>query len=489
MAEPAPRLSDPVSWLYVMHKSSASLYEAVSSYAANAEGQFAEELQRAVYAVENTGTDIYSALSDTAVRTKNPAFQKFLSEYLTAVKTSGDPAYYLEKKLAELRAEEAAAEEKRASSLAVFAEIFISIFVAGILFAVIVFLILGIMSDGSPLPLAAVVYGMLPLGTAGFLLVLELLYPAPKLPKKQKLPALSLRSAKTEEEMTIREKVEAYDRYFALKSALRNPAAALIKKPHFVFIISAPIAAAAGCILYFTNTLPLRFSLCAAILICFTPYAVFSLLERRARCTAETEFPSVCRIIASAADRGLPLSKCISAAAEENSGVLKKELSAAARDISFGGGVAESLFRFAERLPLPSVKRTVLLTSEAGRFSGDSALPFQMCADDAAHSNSLREGQKSGMQLYILIMYISYFVFIFVQFILSGVFIEAISAAKSSVNTEIFLGILTDAVLIHGVCCGLAAGKLSGAGLSSGILHACILLLTGAAASVAAMLL
>ncbi|HJJ32768.1 MAG TPA: type II secretion system F family protein [Methanocorpusculum sp.] len=183
------------------------------------------------------------------------------------------------------------------------------------------------------------------------------------------------------------------------------------------------------------------------------------------------------------------MSKCLAAAAKENSGVLKKELTATVRDISFGGGVYQSLFRFADRLSFPSVKRTVLFAAETGHYSGDISLPFQTGADDAAHSLSLRTGQKSGMQLYVLIMYISYFVFIFVQFILSGVFIDAVSAANAAADTGMYLGILTDAVLIHGICCGLAAGKMSGGGISSGILHACVLLAAGLAASIAVWIL
>ena len=198
MADTTPPLSELVSWLYGMHKASASMYDAVKSYAENAEGFYADELKKAVYATERSGADIYTAISDIAGSTKNPPFQKFLSEYLTTVKTSGNPEWYLKKKLEELRVEEKTAEEKRASSLSVFAEIFVSVFVAGILFAVIVFLILGIMSGGSPLPLGAVVYGILPLGTAGFLLALDILCPSPEQQDKR----LGRKTVQTADKMT-----------------------------------------------------------------------------------------------------------------------------------------------------------------------------------------------------------------------------------------------------------------------------------------------
>ena len=79
-----------------------------------------------------------------------------------------------------------------------FAEIFVSVFVAGILFAVIVFLILGIISGGSSLPLGAVVYGILPLGTAGFLLALDILCPSPEQQDKR----LGRKTVQTADKMT-----------------------------------------------------------------------------------------------------------------------------------------------------------------------------------------------------------------------------------------------------------------------------------------------
>lgn len=106
MADTTPPLSELVSWLYGMHKASASMYDAVRSYAENAEGFYADELKKAVYATERSGADIYTAISDIAGSTKNPPFQKFLSEYLTTVKTSWNPEWYLKKKLEEQRVEE-----------------------------------------------------------------------------------------------------------------------------------------------------------------------------------------------------------------------------------------------------------------------------------------------------------------------------------------------------------------------------------------------
>lgn len=483
MAEYIPPLSELVSWFYIMHIADASMYEAVSSYAASARGFYADELKRTVLMVDKTGCDPYAAVEETAEKTRNKEFGDFLSEYAAAVKTSGNPAPYLETRLKSLRAEEKAAEEKRFSSLSVFAEIFVAFFVAGILFAVIVFLMLGIMNNGSSLPLSAIVYGVLPLGTLGFLLCLDLLYQSPpKLKKKTAKETFAVTPSDKSEKEILR-RIYAYEKRKCFREFFRRPIDTLIRLPYLTFIISIPGGVAVSSVLLLKQILPTGTAAAAGLIIVFFPYAVFSYLKSSRIMALESGFPSLCRILSSAAGRGLTISKGLIEASSNIHGIFGKELSAAVRDIRLCGGVYESLGRLRDRLQIPSADKLTPLIQEASKHSANMSYPFSLCADEAASSVEKAVLRKSSMQLYVLIMYISYAVFIFVQFILTGVFMDSFAALGNGVNITVFSGILSDAVLIHAVCCGLAAGKLSGSGLSGGILHACILLSIGVAAS------
>lgn len=489
MAEYIPPLSELVSWLYVMHTAGASMYEAVSSYTHSQTGFYADELIRIVRLVDMAGCDPYTAVELTVEKTNNKEFGDFLSEYSAAVKTSGSPVSYLKSRLESLRAEEKATEEKRFASLSVFAEIFISVFVAGILFAVIVFLMLGIMNNSSPLPLSSVVYGILPLGTLGFLLSLDLLYPSPPKEKTKRTAVKHSITPLNKTEKQILHRFSGYERRRGFHCFLRNPADTVISYPILTFIITIPAGAAVSTGLLLKHLLPAGTAAAIGLILGFFPYAVFSFCKNSRISAAESGFPSVCRILSSAASRGLTLSKGLSEAALNTHGMLGKELSAAVRDIRLCGGVYDSLGRLRDRLQIPSVDRLTPLIQEASKHSADMSYPFSLCADEAAFSVERAVQRKSSMQLYVLIMYISYGVFIFVQFMLTGVFMDSFVTSGNGVNIAVFSGILSDAVLIHGVCCGLAAGKLSGSGLSGGILHACILLSVGTAASVVMMIL
>ena len=489
MAEYIPPLSELVSWLYVMHTADASMYDAVSSYAAAGNGYYADELKRTITMVEKTGCDPYAAVEQTAVKTRNKEFGDFLSEYAAAVKTSGNPASYLKTRLRSLRVEEKAADEKRAASLSVFAEVFISVFVAGILFAVIVFLMLGVMNNASLMPLSAIVYGVLPLGTLGFLLSLDVLYPSPPKLKRETVAVAYAVTPSGKAEKQILHRFLAYEKRKGLRAFLESPVEELIRRPCLTFTVSIPAGTAVSALLFLKDIFSFGISVSIGFLILFFPYAVFSLCRNRRIAVVESGFPSVCRILSSAAGRGLTLSKGLSEAASNIHGILGKELSAAVCDIRFCGGVYESLGRLRDRLQIPSADRLMPLIQEASKHSADMSYPFSLCADDAASSVERTLQRKSSMQLYVLIMYISYAVFIFVQFILTGVFMNSFAASGNGVTISGYSRILADAVLIHGVCCGLAAGKLSGSGISGGLLHACILLSIGTAASAVMLIL
>ncbi|HJJ58862.1 MAG TPA: hypothetical protein O0Y08_00865 [Methanocorpusculum sp.] len=72
-----------------------------------------------------------------------------------------------------------------------------------------------------------------------------------------------------------------YDKHLHGRQFLQSPAAELLKKPHLIFVFSAPAAVFAGILLFFSAHIPLRFVLPSVFLVCFAPYAVLSLIQRK----------------------------------------------------------------------------------------------------------------------------------------------------------------------------------------------------------------
>ena len=81
------------------------------------------------------------------------------------------------------------------------------------------------------------------------------------------------------------------------------------------------------------------------------------------------------------------------------------------------------------------------------------------------------------MSLYTAVIYLAYCVFVFVAVILLTVFLPAMSAAEFS--GELYETALINAVLIQGICSGLAAGKMGEGAVLAGVKHACVLFAAG----------
>ncbi len=165
-------LFDAVQYLYILHKSGASQYEAVKSLSENSEyfGDAAREFSQVISDTE-LGVGIHDAL--LSLDTPSKKLRRFAAGYAAAVRTTGNAVPYLEDMVNTMREEQRILQEKYLSSLGVFAEIYLTLFVAGPLFAVIAGMVLGIISSADTVGLSAVIYAVLPLGAVAYLILLD----------------------------------------------------------------------------------------------------------------------------------------------------------------------------------------------------------------------------------------------------------------------------------------------------------------------------
>ncbi len=165
------------------------------------------------------------------------------------------------------------------------------------------------------------------------------------------------------------------------------------------------------------------------------------------------------------------------------------------RDTEWGERVSIAIRRFSERLKLLSVDRMVILISETEHFTSNISNTLFLLYHEAKDALTLKHERKSDMSVYVVIVYMAFAVFAFVQVIMSAVFLEIMmetGALTTSASTatgvagigggfpaELYRLIITHSVLIHGVCSGLVAGKMGEGSILAGIKHSCIMLALG----------
>ena len=464
-------LFDAVQYLSVLHAGGAYQHEAVISLAKYSAyfGPAAEEFSFVVSAM-NSGLCLYDALHEMGRTTRSSRLRQFVQGYAASVRVTGSAVSYLSSEVSRMREERRIAQTKYLESLAVFAEIYLTLFVAAPLFAVIAGLVLGILSGSGIQYLLLTVYLFLPFGTAAYLILLDSMKETVHVRNRNISTAASPVSCSADERMA---RLRKYDRRLRLRKFIRHPFVYFIRHPDSIYLFSMP----AGIVLSLPFTESPYLWTGVFLLTVFVPFAVFHTLNSRYRRISDAALPVFCSRISDTVQQGLPLASAIHFAADEDISSLKADFRRLSADIRFGDTVTSALFSFASRIQLLSADKMVIYLTEVSRFSPDASFALNALVNDASASLLADEERRQGMSLYSVVMYLGWFVFLFVAVILLTVFLDIFSSASGTllVSAETYASLIIQAVLIHGICTGLTAGKISEGSVFAGVKHACVL--------------
>ncbi len=211
-----------------------------------------------------------------------------------------------------------------------------------------------------------------------------------------------------------------------------------------------------------------------AILFGAGPYGFYFNAERKRMSAIDEKFPDFLRDIAESARAGMTLPRALVTAASGNYGALTKDIQHMAAQVEWGVEFAEALERFAERANTPLIDRTVSLVVEAQRAGGNVVDILTAASDDAREIKQIVSERDEQMQMYSVVVYIAYFVFIAVVLILSAQFIpafkEAVGAASGQqvgglnfkdFDPEEFNTLFFHAALVQAIGGGLVGGVLT----------------------------
>ncbi|MFC2174390.1 type II secretion system F family protein [archaeon] len=139
-------------------------------------GEIAKECRSISQNIVVFGYDTLSAISDVAQRTPSHKFKDLLWSIVATIRTGGDLRQMLVSKSKALMEEQRRIEGKYIETLSMFAEIYSTVFVAGIVMVFVLLSIMGILG-GLPVPVKLVLqlttYLGLPLAAIGFIVLIE----------------------------------------------------------------------------------------------------------------------------------------------------------------------------------------------------------------------------------------------------------------------------------------------------------------------------
>lgn len=494
-------LHHAVAYMYAMCQGGAeimSVFRAISGSSA-VYGEAAYEFRRVVRDTDYFGYDVITALRHLQETTPSEKLAEFVQDLVSVIESGGDMLAFLDARVRTYQ-EEARFEQKTfLSTLQLVAEGYVTLFVAGPLFIIIVMVVMGFMSSTPVAQLSVVIYLLIPVGSLFFILFVD---------------AVSIKTEGIERYTEMRwlrefndvrvetragdepffKQLARYDRIRSLRAFLRHPLQAFLVDPNRTFYVTVPIA-----LVYITlavlATPPyadvellidvIDDHLIVALLVVLAPFGIFHRSWQKTVMGLEAAIPEFLNRISGINQVGLTLAQAITIIVKADLGILTYEVRKIKRDIDWGASVHDALVRFEERIRTPTIARAVTLITTASRMTGDIGEVLNIAARDAAMSETLKRERQAEMFIYVAIVYLVFTVFIFVVAVIQAQFLSVLAGVDTLASggmpggvsfgtTAIvtFERLLFHACLIQALFSGLIAGEMGEGSIRAGVKHA-----------------
>lgn len=461
--------------------------------------EVSREAARILRDMEVLGKDLRTALAEAVELSPSENFKEFLHGLITIIDSGGDITKYLEER-ADFYLERARQDQKSfLEFLGLMAESYITAFVAGPLFLIIIQTVMAVMGQGDETALYAVIYLVIPVGSFFFAMVIKLLTPTeegepPKLREKYTYLRRKIEEGEFAEQIKeLRRRIKSWN----FRKALRHPLDPIKRKPIYVFIFSVPAGMAFmlyGFSLYpFSQDINWLFKvddyIFIGLAIMMAPYVLFYEASRKKAKRLLRLTPIFLNKLAAANESGMPIYRAIAMIAKTDTTPLKKEIEKIKYDLDWGVSLNDALVRFANRLRVFELSRTITLLNEALKSTGNVTEVLMISAKDASSAELLRRERLSNMFMYVIIIYISFFVFIGIVYIITTTFLSTLaeSAAKvaqsgaslsmlRSININTYKSVFMHAAVFQGLFAGIVAGVMGEGSISAGVKHSLLML-------------
>lgn len=236
-----------------------------------------------------------------------------------------------------------------------------------------------------------------------------------------------------------------------------------------------------------------------AMLSFLGPYGFYmSTMEKHTR-EIETRLPDFLRDVAEAGRFGMTLADAIVVASSGRYGRLTPEIKKMAAQIEWGVPASEAVQLLSERVKTPLVYRMTSIIRKANDAGGNVADVLSMVSSDAKETILTQEERSVTMSTYVMVVYISFFVFIATIIILQSQFLPKMEEAGQTVSEQAEEQGLADipgvniqasiipeisfifllSVIVHAAGDGILAGVIQKGSIPIGMRHSFIMLIAG----------
>ncbi len=496
-----------VRFMYALSKGGTNIIDILRALARNEDtyGEISREAEAIVKYIDFFGYDLRTALLNAGDETPSDNFRELIDGLLTIIDSGGDMTRFLGDKTMEYMQIARIEQKGFLETLALMAESYVTAFVAGPLFIIIIEVVMTLMGSGQMTALYAIIYMVIPVGSLMFVMMIFLITPS----DIANAPILKTEFSYDSEDNEITdvdaEDMEAYLKYkkskksLAMKEMLSQPLKPFKEDPVKILLVSGPLALITVIMGVLMNKIEFMVDpvgviddyLVLAAFIALVPLVIFFETKRRRHRKIKAQVPSFLKGVASTNASGMTLTQSIEVIAKSTSGAIGEDIRRMWRDLEWGVSIRDAFVRFANRVKMASLSRTVTLLTETMKTSGEVADTLYLSAKDTEMAEELDRERFTNMLIYIVIIYISFFVFIGIIFIISTSFLPVMAEAGGNVESsgmesggflgafdvDVFTRIFLHASILQGFCSGLIAGQMGEGEFLCGLKHSLIMTL------------
>jgi archaeal flagellar protein FlaJ len=281
---------------------------------------------------------------------------------------------------------------------------------------------------------------------------------------------------------------------------LKHPLQVLTEKPINILIVSIPLSLiifiggffsqirSHGMFVLFNSTIVDDFTI-FAVLVAIVPVAILDLRELARVRNLENALPNFFRDLAGMNDSGMTLPNAIHLVASAEYGTLTPHIRKLDNEMSWGVNFVEALYRFGKGLGTKMADRSVDLIAKASKAGGDVSEVLRAAAKDTFEVVNLQSERSNNMLIYVIIVLVSFAVFLFVIAILVSSFLSTMATAGSAaaasgahgfmgkIDIFVYKRLFTHAAILQGFFSGLVAGQMGEGRVTAGLKYSAIMVI------------
>lgn len=492
-----------VTFMYALSRGGANLINILRTVSESEDvyGEAANEFRLIVRDMEFFDSDLRSALRDAANTSPSEKFTSFIDDLISIVDTGGNIQSFLYDKTEDYLLEARREQENFLDTLSLMAEIYVTTFVAGPLFVIIIVTVMALISGGGETILYAIVYGMLPFGNLGFAFLIDILKSGKTAQSSiSEYKGLPLERLETILEDNDDERVKALykkKRRREIMETLTSPIATFREHPSWTISITFPLLIPYYVAVYSFYGIPAKlvpngvditaFYFVIPLFFVLLPISVFHELKTRRKQRILNRIPSMLNKLSSANATGMSLKDAFEIVSQSTGGEIGDELKKVKNEIDWRGDMEEALVRFAQRVDTPRLSRTVKLITKAARSTGNITEVIDVASKDVTQTYRLEKDRMQEMAMYTVIIIVSFLVYLLVIVMLNEAFLSKIASLSqqgansqqqfsgsagfslSNLPVDLYNMVFYHSTVIQAFGAGLIAGQMGSDNMMSGL--------------------